>query len=593
MDNITQFRTYIGYYQKLTNPGYAVLVTGEWGSGKTYQIKNILREDEMYYVSLFDVTSVEDIYASVFYKMSPLKAFTKSAAGSLGETSLGTDAMTLGLGGIFGKIANVVIKEDIKNDRIIVFDDIERCSIHISKILGVINKYVEHHGCKVIAIAHDEKIKQSFNDSKEKVIGQTLKIEPNINDIFNFFIANDYKDEIPENIREIILNTFIASNCGSMRILKHSINDVIRLLKCIKEEHIKNNIAMQDIFTFFIALSIAYRYGKLKESDITYRSENAIKYYVSKEFNKEKSQPPVTVELNEFYRSKGINVDLSSHVLSDETILNCLVKGYYDQNKIRLDIESNRHLNNENMEPWLILMNFDRLTKEEVEAAILDVDNQLKSLLIHDSGKILHIFNLKLLMSEIKYHSFTYEDIFNQLREYLKKLSSNKLVELPNPNSRFSLFSDSSHGHGYWVKDDYREISEKMFNLIEYFRTISLHQKYPSYKKEILESLVNTPTNFKKIISANYSGEGKFAFLDVMKCIKPIDFVEKWLQCPVNDWQTIKEGLRGRYTAGMLRNQLSGEAVWIHRVNLILQNRATKEKNFDRLRIERLICNID
>ncbi|WP_222423287.1 P-loop NTPase fold protein, partial [Yersinia aldovae] len=129
MDNITQFRTYISYYQKLTNPGYAVLVTGEWGSGKTYQIKNILREDEMYYVSLFDVTSVEDIYASVFYKMSPLKAFTKSAAGSLGETSLGTDAMTLGLGGIFGKIANVVIKEDIKNDRIIVFDDIERCSI--------------------------------------------------------------------------------------------------------------------------------------------------------------------------------------------------------------------------------------------------------------------------------------------------------------------------------------------------------------------------------------------------------------------------------------------------------------------------------
>ncbi|WP_186378390.1 hypothetical protein, partial [Yersinia intermedia] len=407
------------------------------------------------------------------------------------------------------------------------------------------------------------------------------------------FIENNHKNEIPENIKDTILNTFIASECGSMRILKHSIKDSVRLLKCIKKEHTKNNMAMQEIFTFFVALSIAYRYGKLKESDITYRSETAIKHYVNKEFNKDKTQTPVTVELNEFYRSKGMNVDLSSHVLSDETILNCLVKGYYDQNKICLDIESNRHLNSESMESWLTLMNFDKLKKEEVEAAILDIDSQLKSLLIHDSGKILHIFNLKLLMSEIKYHSFTYEDIFNQLREYLKKLSYYKLVELPDSNSRFSMFSDSSHGHGYWVKDDYREISEKMFNLVEYFRTISLRQKYPLYKKEILESLENTPTNFKKIISSNYSGEGKFAYLDVMKCIKPIDFVEKWLLCPVNDWQTIREGLRDRYTAGMLRNQLSEETEWIHRVNLILQNRAAKEKSFDRLRIERLICNID
>ena len=30
---------YLDYYIKLENPGYAVMVTGDWGVGKTYQVK--------------------------------------------------------------------------------------------------------------------------------------------------------------------------------------------------------------------------------------------------------------------------------------------------------------------------------------------------------------------------------------------------------------------------------------------------------------------------------------------------------------------------------------------------------------------------
>lgn len=159
MNNLTYFTTYINYYNTLIKPGYAVLVTGEWGSGKTHQIKNIFSENEMYYVSLFDISTVEDIYANVFYKMSPIKAFAKGAANGISDANVGIDAMTFGLGGIIGKVANAVIKEEVKTDKVIVFDDIERCSVDINSILGVINKYVEHHGCKVIAIAHDEKNK--------------------------------------------------------------------------------------------------------------------------------------------------------------------------------------------------------------------------------------------------------------------------------------------------------------------------------------------------------------------------------------------------------------------------------------------------
>ncbi|WP_234016116.1 P-loop NTPase fold protein, partial [Cronobacter dublinensis] len=175
MNNLQYFQEYIDYYKKIENPGYAVLVTGAWGSGKTYQIKKSLSEDEMYYVSLFDLTSVDAIYSTVFYKMSPAKAIARDTAKGMSDASIGSEAFTFGLGGILGKVANAIIKEEVKKDRVIVFDDIERCSVDINEILGVINKYVEHHGCKVIAIAHDDEIEGAFDKAKEKVIGQTLR----------------------------------------------------------------------------------------------------------------------------------------------------------------------------------------------------------------------------------------------------------------------------------------------------------------------------------------------------------------------------------------------------------------------------------
>ena len=37
--NQTHLKEYLDYYQTLEDPGYGVLITGAWGSGKTYHIK--------------------------------------------------------------------------------------------------------------------------------------------------------------------------------------------------------------------------------------------------------------------------------------------------------------------------------------------------------------------------------------------------------------------------------------------------------------------------------------------------------------------------------------------------------------------------
>lgn len=584
MENLKHFTDYIAYYNSLTKPGYAVLVTGEWGSGKTYQIKKSLPDDQMYYISLFDITSVEEIYASVFYKMSPAKAFAKTAAGSLGESSFGTDALTFGIGGLFGKIANAVIKEDVKTDRIIVFDDLERCKVDINNILGVINKYVEHNGCKVIAIAHDIKIKDSFSDSKEKVIGQTLKIEPNITEIYNFFIQEENRNDIPKIITDIILRTFIYSECKSMRILKHTIKDCFRLYDCINTNYLSNINAMDEVFTFYAALSIEYRFGGIKDEDLAGRHSAAIMHYVS---GKDTDKPAI-IKLNERYRKNHLHIDFSRNTLSDETLINCLTRGYYNNKSINDDISNNRYLESRESESWLRLMNFDQKSPQEIQDAIDDVNNELASFSITDTGIILHIFHLKLLMSLIEAHTFSYDEIYNQFKTYLRQLLDKNILPPREMHGRFSSFDDTSHGYTYWIRDEYITLSRKMISLVSHFRNLALQKQYPQFLKEIIDSLESTPCNFPQLVAPSFNDNGKYAYVDVLRHIRPITFVEKWLNSPNANLKKISQGLNERYTSGALLNHLSEEAKWVKQVNQILAHKASLSSGFEALRLERL-----
>ena len=43
--------SYLDYYKSLERPGFALLVTGAWGSGKTFQVTAALDESESCYTN--------------------------------------------------------------------------------------------------------------------------------------------------------------------------------------------------------------------------------------------------------------------------------------------------------------------------------------------------------------------------------------------------------------------------------------------------------------------------------------------------------------------------------------------------------------
>ncbi len=74
---MTHLEEYLKHYCSLNAPGYAVLVTGAWGTGKTFQVKESIPETDRIYVSLYGAQSVEKIHAEVFAADFPSKVKTR------------------------------------------------------------------------------------------------------------------------------------------------------------------------------------------------------------------------------------------------------------------------------------------------------------------------------------------------------------------------------------------------------------------------------------------------------------------------------------------------------------------------------------
>ena len=161
------------YYCKECEPVGALLLSGEWGCGKTYLIEHELKEaladtSIILRISLFGMTSPEEIHAAIrlkwveeYCKNKGIEKITKKL--DQGKKLLAEiDFLPEWLQGLAKTDISVLlpIGKGVEGKNVVlVFDDLERCRMSSVDVLGVINDYCENQHYHTIIVANQAKIK--------------------------------------------------------------------------------------------------------------------------------------------------------------------------------------------------------------------------------------------------------------------------------------------------------------------------------------------------------------------------------------------------------------------------------------------------
>lgn len=184
---------YIGIITKKLNelPYKAILFDGKWGIGKSYAINEALeKNDNICKISMFGLSDAKQIYHEVLFQL----ALKNNVGGKIGEIA---NNILEGLSVVWERVAQakeiihsianerelfLLLSKEFNSPHIIVIDDLERMSNHLSleEILGIIEELKQCPYVKIIVVANIEELNEKsieiFKKYNEKVIDRIYHI---------------------------------------------------------------------------------------------------------------------------------------------------------------------------------------------------------------------------------------------------------------------------------------------------------------------------------------------------------------------------------------------------------------------------------
>ncbi|NLC87453.1 MAG: hypothetical protein GX682_01535 [Clostridiaceae bacterium] len=161
---------------------YAIMINGEWGSGKTYFWNHKIRDKietmqlngkryKTIYMSLYGISNLEEISKKIFIETTQLMDKNlKKYMDTNGQATIPEYAKTgLDMANFFGVTQNGD-KLDYgdffaTDDKVLCFDDLERANVDVIDILGYINNFVEHDHIKTIIICNEKELSTKLKSS--------------------------------------------------------------------------------------------------------------------------------------------------------------------------------------------------------------------------------------------------------------------------------------------------------------------------------------------------------------------------------------------------------------------------------------------
>lgn len=255
-----------GYLKTDISNGKVIMLSGKWGSGKTFFWKNLIATDELKkelsdknsaysYVSLYGKSSIEeienDIFAQIYFSAiggdnlvtKTFSTFTKYSKryGNL-FSSFDFSKLAEGLKEEQKENKERVALERLKNGAIICFDDFERKSkdIDLNDLFGFITNLTIEFNCKVVIILNDDVFegeeKEVFSRVKEKSVSKFLKYEPSIKELFETIFNSDEEYRKLDEYEEIILKTIEETEELNARIYIQVLDNLVEWIEKEREK---------------------------------------------------------------------------------------------------------------------------------------------------------------------------------------------------------------------------------------------------------------------------------------------------------------------------------------------------------------------
>ncbi|WP_111186395.1 P-loop NTPase fold protein [Stenotrophomonas maltophilia] len=586
-DRNVHVKDYLRYYLSLsTSPGFAVLLDGPWGIGKTFVIKKFLdtldKEKTPYiYVSLYGIQSVDDIDDAILQGMYPVLANKGVELGGRALKSIGK---------YFNVELDLKAKDFLNKSKadIYVFDDLERCEMPINAVMGYINVLVEHEGRKVILIANENEIDDQlkYRRIREKLVGRTFEVQSSFEEALEGFVASA-KDESARKLlssaSSSISEVYHQSEMNNLRVLQQTILDFERLYIVLGERHRKNEEAMKVLLALLFALSFEVKAGRLDGGDMKNRRAHLLSSYIRRQ--EQDYVVPRIVAVNDRYPLARIDADL----LSDDSLVDLIVRGIIDSGKLRDELDGSSFFFTSEQEPaWHTVWNSHERTEEEFNAALAEMTRAFAAYEYTVLGEIRHVFGIQLRLSGIGVIAASRAQVVAEAKSYVDYLYDHKLLEPIEPHrDSFDVNFDSYAGLGYMEASsaEFRELSEYL-NQKRHAAAVELR---PALANDLLTLMVNDPSQFLRRICLTNHEDNEFYDIPILASLDVRKFVDAFLGLHPAKQRTVILALKLRYQHRMLDRDLEDERRWATEVRSQILAASATMSPISKDRIQRLI----
>ncbi|MBV1838535.1 P-loop NTPase fold protein [Acetobacter estunensis] len=438
---------------------FALMLTGAWGSGKTWLVDRFFEEKKKnrsndaaawfpLRVSLFGVASAAEIGDALYAELHPVLAGKPGQVGGFVVRSLLKSTLRIELkdlteqkgkgktgGGVTlaGADLSGLGRDGKPRRRIIIFDDLERAKMPVTDILAAIHPLVGSGDNRVVLLVNEKEIAASDKDeeeryrrTKEKTVCLTLEVKPDFASALTG-VSAQVKNPVFRAFLEVLARPLqplvVKTGSSNLRLLLFFAQLGEDLFEGIEPAYrtSKHYAALSELFILvYIALVESRVHGVPFE---TFRELARTPPQVSRDQRKKEDKTESDADKKrETIKRRLWSYDyavLHSPLISTEDLESLVMRGTVRVESVNKSLALDSRFTDETKLPsWVRVWNYARSSEQDIDSAVaafaVDFENRKFSGL-----EMLHACSLYLTLNRVGQEGFGGDDPVGVAKVYI------------------------------------------------------------------------------------------------------------------------------------------------------------------------------